>query len=176
MLWSGRLPRVNSPGTLSTESVPYLQNLSSFSGCLTKTYMNLYNIIIMLDNYTSVGRTPEAYGSRFVCVYLYVCNVFLRDRHKLGTGTAWCDNISNLIVSDFWFKALFSSYSVICSPWRPLREIQSQAKTKLFTAGCFFTRQSRLCHRPGSNMSENMKTRVSKASCHLLVRRSVAAI
>ena len=55
-----------------------------------------------------------------------------------------CNNISNLIFSDFWFKALFSSYSVICSPWCPLREIQSQAKIKLFTAGCFSTRQSHL--------------------------------
>ena len=77
------------------------------------------------------------------------------------------DNISNLIVSDFWFKALFSSYSVICSPWRPLWEIQSQANTKLSTADCFSTRQSHLCHRPGSNTSEKTKTRLSKASCYL---------
>ena len=27
-----------------------------------------------LDNYALVGRAPEAYGSWFVCVYLYVCN------------------------------------------------------------------------------------------------------
>ena len=39
-------------------------------------------------------------------------------------STVWAqrDNISNLIVLDFWIKALFSSYGVICSPrillWR----------------------------------------------------------
>ena len=81
------------------------------------------------------------------------------------------DNISNLIVSEFW---LFSSYSVICSPWWPLREIQSKGKNKLFS--CCSTRQSCLCHRPSSNMSENTKTRLLKASCHLPVCHSVAAI
>ena len=68
---------------------------------------------------------------------------------------AQCDNISNLTVSDFWFKALFSSYSMICSPRRPLQVIQSQVKSKLFRVGCFSTRKSCLCHRPGNNMSEN---------------------
>ena len=43
----------------------------------------------------------------------------------------------------------------------------SRAKTKLSTADCFSTRQSRLCHEPGSNTSENTKTRLSKASCYL---------
>ena len=51
--------------------------------------------------------------------------------------------------------------------WLPLWEIQSQAKTNLFTVGCFSTRQSHLCHGPGSNTSENTKKRLSKASCHL---------
>ena len=33
---------------------------------------------------------------------------------------------------------------MICLPWHPLREIQSQAKNNLFTACCFSTRQSDL--------------------------------
>ena len=117
-----------------------------------------------------------------VCVCVCICMSVTRvSRRSLQAKYAECNagttrQYLKLNSLDFWFKVLFSSYSVTCSPWRPLREIQSQAKTKLFTAGCFFTRQSRLCHRPGSNMSKNMKTRLSKASCHLLVRRSVAAI
>ena len=66
----------------------------------------------------------------FVCVYLYICNAcFLETAASQALTSAMQakhNNNSNLIVSDFWFKALFSNYSVICSPWRSLREIQSQ--------------------------------------------------
>ena len=32
---------------------------------------------------------------------------------------------------NFWFKALLSSYSMMCSPWRPLSVIKSSVKSKL---------------------------------------------
>ena len=76
--------------------------------------------------------------------------------------------MSKLIVLYFRFKALFSNYSVICLPWRPLWKVQSRAKTNLFIVGWFSTRPSHLCHRPGSNTSENTKTKLLKASYHPL--------
>ena len=53
-----------------------------------------------------------------LCVY--VCNSdFLKDVKTQALASAvqaQCNNISNLIVLDFWFKALFNSNSIICSP------------------------------------------------------------
>ena len=124
-----------------------------------------------------------------VCVCIYIClSVCMPVIGALACAMqTQCDNVSKLIVLDFdlrilfsligfWFKAfVFSHYSMICSPWCPLWEIQNHVKTKFFTAGRFLTTRSCLYHRPGCNMSENMKTRLSKASCHLPVCCSIAA-
>ena len=127
-----------------------------------------------------MGGALEAYGSRFVCVcvYLFVTHVSWRPLQTRHWSRQCRHNVtvSQNQVSDFSFSALFSGYSVICSPRRLLHEIQSQAMTKLFTAGCFLTRQSCLCHRPGSDVSENTKMRPSKASCPLPRCCSVSAI
>ena len=47
--------------------------------------------------------------------------------------------------------------------------VRRPTKTNLITVDCRSTRQLWLCHWSGSNMRENMKTRVLKASCHLPV-------
>ena len=95
-----------------------------------------------------------------VCVCV-VCVCLYSDFSKLAAKwvliciiMAQHDNISKLIVSDLWLKALISSYSVMYSPWCPLRVAQSQAKTSLFTVSCFSPRQLRLYHQLASNTSE----------------------
>ena len=143
----------------------------------------------MLSNYALVGGVLEAYSSLFVCVCVCVCvcvSVCLcmsitRISQRLLPARHWwvqCGHIVTIsqsyLISVFWFKALLSSYSLICLPWCLLWEIQNQEKTKLFTAGCFSTRQSRLYHRPGSNMSETRKWDCRRLAT-LPVHSSVAA-
>ena len=50
-----------------------------------KLHLPTYPYIVVY-NYALVGGALEAYGSRFVCVFVYVCNMFIGDRYKLGTG------------------------------------------------------------------------------------------
>ena len=116
-----------------------------------------------------------------LCVCVRVCVTlqlgFLEARDKLSADTCNIGTMQLYLKAKcLWFfiyKALFSSYSMICLPWCPLREIQSWVKTNLFIVASFSTGQSHLCHRPGSNTSENTKMRPSKASCHLPVHHSV---
>ena len=70
---------------------------------------------------------------------------------------------------------------LVCELWRDLLNLtpivrdpkSSKDKTFLATADCFSTRQSCLCHGPGSDTSENTKTRLSKASCHLPIHHRI---
>ena len=62
------------------------------------------------------------YCSQFVCqsvilsVILFVCNSEVAINQVLESSVwAQCDNFSNLIVLDFWIKALFSSCGMIHS-------------------------------------------------------------
>ena len=72
----------------------------------------IYASVRMRRRHTVVGLC--------VSVYLYVCNSHFskvaKNQALANAVQVQRNNISNLIVLDFWIKALFSSYSVICSP------------------------------------------------------------
>ena len=124
-------------------------------------------------------------GLSVVCLCASVCHCLssLFPLRRANAEAFKCLYRYRVILARFIFKQNSESRFSLWV-WRDLltltpelREIQSQEKTKLSTADCFSTRQSRLCHGPaGSNTSVKTKTRLSKASCHLPVRRSVAAI
>ena len=68
---------------------------------------------------------------------------------------------------------------LVCELWRDLLTLMPVARDpksgedQTSTADCFSTRQSRLCHGPGSNTSENTKTRLPVPSSSS--NKSVAA-
>ena len=72
---------------------------------------------------------PKAYGSQFMYLYIYVCNLdFLKvakNQALMDAVQAQNNNILNLhvIVLDFWRKALFTIYGQIWSPWMLLLHV-----------------------------------------------------
>ena len=74
------------------------------------------------------------------------------------------DILSLLNWLDFCFKALLSSYSVMCSPWRPLPAIKSPAKSKLTTTNYISSWQLPLYYKIDGDPSEISRTSVSKLS------------
>ena len=107
----------------------------------------------------------------FVSVCLYACN----------SGTGMCNAYTMRQyhkVHSLGFFDLRLLFSLVTAWFAHLDAHCEKSKIKwkqFFTAGRFSTRRSCLCHRPGCNMNENTKTRLSKTSCHLPVHCSVAA-
>ena len=85
---------------------------SCYGGCST-----YYALEHMRWRHTMVG----------LCIYVYICNSnFLKvtkNQALANAVQAQHNNILNLIVLDYWIKALFSSYGMICSPWTLLWHI-----------------------------------------------------
>ena len=73
-------------------------------------FLHYYTSVHMHRRHTVVG----------LCICVYVSNSgfskVAKNQVLVTAVQAQRDNISNLIVLDYWIKALFSSYGVICSP------------------------------------------------------------
>ena len=88
---------------------------------------------------------------------LWLYMIVVLDYHDNNSHLRWWSNEScnatraghskTTKLDKIWFKALLSSYSVMCSPWLPLWAIQSLPKNSLSKAYCFSTWQSFLCTR-----------------------------
>ena len=63
---------------------------------------------------------------------------------------------------DFCFKALLSSYSVMCSPWRPLSVIESPVKSKLTTTNYLSPWKLHLYYKIDGDLSDISRTNASK--------------
>ena len=76
-----------------------------------------------------------------LCVYLYVCNSnfskVTENQVLVNAVQAQCDNISNLIVLDFWIKALFNVYGMIAHLKCHCGAFQTPQKTNLLTTDLF---------------------------------------
>ena len=92
--------------------------------------------------YALVGRAPVAYGSHHVClsVCLSVCVcvilqcAFLQYVNELSNESSNATTAQHSTIAKlarFCFKALLSSYNMMCSPWWPLSAIKSPAKREL---------------------------------------------
>ena len=99
-------------------------------------YNSLFPQVACFSYGVYTGQTQITYSCRFLClgvhvpkhmvlfvylcVYLYVCNSHFskvaKNQALVNAVQPQRDNISNVIVLDFWSKALFSSYGEICSP------------------------------------------------------------
>ena len=70
---------------------------------------------------------------------------------------------------DFWFKALLSSYSVMCSPWRPLSAIKSPTKSKLTTTNYLSPWKLHLYYKIDYDPSEISKLARQSFFVHVLI-------
>ena len=67
---------------------------------------------------------------------------------------------------DFRFKALLSSYSVMCSPWQLLSVIQSLVKSKLLTTNYLSPWKLYLYNKIDSDLSDISRTQTSESKLY----------
>ena len=135
-------------------------------------YSSSYCYTIEYVRYASVGGAPRhMVVFVFVCLCVCVCvcvilqRTFLGDRNELSNesynATATCHSTTTKLAR-FYFKALLSSYSMMCSHWWPLSAIQSPVKSKLPTSNYLSSWKLHLCHMIDGDPSEIWRTSVSK--------------
>ena len=120
------------------------------------------------------GQSPEAYGSHRVCLSVCLCVCVILQRAFFGNGKELSNESCNATIQldilpllnwlDFCFKALLSSYSVMCSPWRPLSAIESPVKSKLTTTNYLSSWKLHLYYKIDGDPSEILRTSTSKHS------------
>ena len=100
--------------------------------------------------YSSVGGVPDAYGM-CLSIRLYFQVTFLHNAWKLTAETCFASRTRKSFEkywTDFWFKALLSTYGVL------LPAIQSPEKNRSLTAGCLSTWQFNVYKKSDADLSE----------------------
>ena len=122
-----------------------------------------------IGSYDLAGGAPEAYSSHCICLSVHVCvflqHTFLCNCNELSSEifnatTIQYSNTAKLV--DVHFKALLSSYSMMCSPWWPFLAIESPVKSELPTTNHTSPWRLHLYCKIDSEPSEISRTGASK--------------